>query len=192
MIIYTRVLSQHTLCIQHALSMYNMYMINVRIFNGAKGKVVAFAFSYDPDLNANTQQSMYLQKELPVVFVQMDSDIGYSVIPSIPNVIPFTEQCDVTEKYEKNNFRWQIPLVAAFATTTHKMQGSTVKGNCVTIPSLKSPLTRGLDYVANSRATELSKLFLIRPLKEQHFKSHLKEREIIDLEYSRLSRLFRL
>ena len=159
------------------------------IFNRAKGKVVAFAFSYDPDIIANDQQSSYIQKELPVVFVQMDNDIGYSVIPSIHNVIPFTEQCDVTERYGKNYFRWQIPLVAAFATTTHKMQGSTVKGNCVTIPSLKSPWARGLDYVANSRATELSKLFLIRPLKEQHFTSHAKER---DQEYFRLSRLFRL
>ena len=162
------------------------------IFNGAKGKVVAFAFSYDPDIIANDQQSSYIQKELPMVFVQMDNDVSYSVIPSIPNVIPFTEQCDVTEKYGKNYFRWQIPLVAAFATTTHKMQGSTVKGNCVTIPSLKSPWARGLDYVANSRATELSKLFLIRPLKEQHFTSHAKEREIIDQEYFCLSRLFRL
>ena len=114
---------------------YNMYMNYLGIFNGAKGKVVAFAFSYDPDIIANDQQSSYIQKELPVVFVQMDNDIGYSVIPSIPNVIPFTEQCDVTERYGKYYFRWQIPLVAAFATTTHKMQGSTVKGNCVTIPS---------------------------------------------------------
>ena len=129
---------------------------------------------------------------LPVVFVQMDNVVGYSIIPSIPNVIPFTEQCDVTEKYGENYFRWQISLVAAFASTTHKMQGSTVKGNCVTIPSLKSSWARGLDYVANSRARELSKLFLIRPLKEQHFTNHVKERGIIDLEYSRLSRLFRL
>ena len=125
--------------------------------------MVASQISYDSDIIVNDQQSSYLQKELPVVFVQMDNDVGYSVIPSIPNVIPFMEQCDVTEKYSKNYFRWQIPLVAAFATTTHKMQGSTVKGNCVTIPSLKSPWARGLDYVANSRATELSKLFLIRP-----------------------------
>jgi ATP-dependent exoDNAse (exonuclease V) alpha subunit len=121
----------------------------------------------------------------------MDNDVGYSISPSIPNVVPFTEQCDVTEKYLKIFHRWQIPLVAAFATTTHKMQGSTVKGNCVTIPSLKCPWARGLDYVANSRATELSKLFLITPLKMQHFTSHEKEREIINAEYNRLSLLFR-
>ena len=160
------------------------------IFNGAKGKVVAFAFSYNPDDTVIHQRTSNVQKELPVVFVQMDNDVGYSIIPGIPNVVPFTEQCDVTERYLKVYHRWQIPLVAAFATTTHKMQGSTVKGNCVTIPSLKCPWARGLDYVANSRATELSKLFLLRPLKSQHFTSHEKERNKIDAEYARLSRLF--
>jgi hypothetical protein len=162
----------------------------IGIFNGAKGKVVAFAFFYDPDVIGIHQQRSNEQKELPVVFVKMDNDVGYSVIPSLPNVVPFTEQCDVTQKYSKKYHRWQIPLVAAFATTTHKMQGSTVRGNCVTIPSLKCPWARGLDYVANSRATELSKLFLLRPLKSQHFTSHEKERNKIDAEYARLSRLF--
>lgn len=130
------------------------------------------------------------QKELPVVFVQMDNDVGYSIIPSIPNVVPFTEQCDQTEKYLRVYHRWQIPLEASFATTTHKMQGSTVKGNCVTIPSLKSPWARGLDYVANSRATELSKLFLVRPLRKENFNSHDIERNKIRDEYHRLDALF--
>lgn len=120
----------------------------------------------------------------------MDNDVGYSIIASMPNVIPFTEQCDVSEKYLRIYHRWQIPLVAAFATTTHKMQGSTVKGNCVTIPSLKSPWARGLDYVANSRATEISKLFLLRPLKDQHFTSHKIERDKIATEYARLESMF--
>ena len=125
------------------------------IFNGAKGKVVAFAFFYDPDDIGMHQQRSNVQNELPVVFVKMDNDVGYSIIPSLPNVVPFTEQCDITEKYSKKYHRWQIPLVAAFATTTHKMHSSTVKGNCVTIHPLKCPWARGLDYVANSRATEL-------------------------------------
>ena len=58
--IYTRVILQHTSCIQHTLTIYNMNMINLGIVNGAKGKVVAFAFSYDPDINTNHQQSLYL------------------------------------------------------------------------------------------------------------------------------------
>ena len=95
--IYTRAILQHTLCVQHSLTIYNMYVNYLGIFNGAKGKVVVFAFSYDPDIIANDEQSSYIQKELPVVFVQMDNDVDYSVISSIPNLIPFTEQCDVTE-----------------------------------------------------------------------------------------------
>ena len=72
------------------------------------------------------------------------------------------------KKIDKNYHRWQIPLRAAFTTTIHKMQGSTAKGNCVTMPSESSPWLRGLDYVANSRAKDLTKLFLLRPFREMH------------------------
>ena len=54
----------------------------IGIFNGAKGKVVAFAFSYDPDDIGMHQQNSNVQNELSVVFVQMDNDVGYSIILS--------------------------------------------------------------------------------------------------------------
>jgi ATP-dependent exoDNAse (exonuclease V) alpha subunit len=129
-------------------------------------------------------------KEIPVVLVQMENDLGFSLIPSMPNVISFTEQCDKAERYERNYHRWQLPLTPSFAITTHKMQGSTAKGNCVTLPSDNKPFTRGLDYVANSRAKELSKLFLIRPLQPSMFSSHPQERNAIEKEYARLSEKF--
>lgn len=98
--------------------------------------------------------------EIPVVFVQMDSNLGFSFINSMENVVPFTEVLDEGVKY--NNYqRWQLPLTPSFATTTHKMQGSTVIGNCVTVPwkfQKGGPFCRGLDYVAHSRARELSSL----------------------------------
>ena len=87
----------------------------IGIFNGEKGKVVAFAFFYDSDDIRIHQQRSNVHNKLPVVFVKMDHDVGYSIIPSLPNVVPFTEQCDITEKYSKKYHRWQIPLVAAFA-----------------------------------------------------------------------------
>lgn len=124
------------------------------------------------------------------MLVRMDDDIGYSAVPSMLNILPFTAQCDDTEKYDKNYHRWQLPLKAAFATTTHKMQGSTAKGNCVTLPSENKPWSRGLDYVANSRAKDLSKLFLLRPLTASHFTSHPKERMAIAREYERLTAKF--
>ena len=129
-------------------------------------------------------------QDLPVVLVQMDNDIGYSVSETIPNVVPFTESFDSSEMYLRQYRRWQIPLVAAFATTTHNMQGSTIRGNCVTSPSLYSPWARGLDYVANSRVTELKNLYLLRPLRENHFHTHHKERAAIAKEYSRLASKF--
>jgi hypothetical protein len=149
--------------------------------------VVGFAFTSDPYANVvasdiNTWRS---PKEIPTVLVQMENDLGISVIPSMPNVIPFTEECDKTEKYD-NYHRWQLPLTLSFAMTTHKMQGSTAKGNCVTIPSDRNSFTRGLDYVANSRAKELSKLFLLRPLKASTFSSHNDELNAIENEYARL------
>jgi hypothetical protein len=120
----------------------------------------------------------------------MDEDVGFSVVPSMSNVVPFTEFCDTTEKYASNYHRWQIPLRASYATTTYKMQGSTVRGNCVTIPSMNHPWTRGLDYVANSRATELSKLFFTRILRVENFTGHDNERNAIHHEYACLLRKF--
>ena len=46
------------------------------IFNGAKGKVVAFAFSYDPDDIGMHQLRSNVQNELSVVFVKMDNGVG--------------------------------------------------------------------------------------------------------------------
>jgi hypothetical protein len=127
---------------------------------------------------------------MPIVFVQMDDNYGYSITTNGQTVMPFSAHCDETAKIDNNYHRWQIPLRAAFATTTHKMQGSTAKGNCVTLPSEISPWNRGLDYVANSRAKDLTKLFLLRPLRTTNFTSHEPERILIDEEYARLNAKF--
>jgi ATP-dependent exoDNAse (exonuclease V) alpha subunit len=151
--------------------------------------VVAFAFIYNPAKDNGGNRNI-VKREIPVVLVRMDDNIGYTAVPSMQNILPFTAQCDTTEKYDKNYHRWQLPLKAALATTTHKMQGSIAKGNCVTLPSKNKPWSRGLDYVANSRAKDLSKLFLLRPLTESHFTSHPKERMAIAREYEKLSAKF--
>jgi hypothetical protein len=164
-----------------------LYIYLLGIYNGARGKVVGFAFCHDPE--ENHWDDNY-QKELPIVFVQMDNDIGISVFSNLPNVIPFSAVCDSNDKFLNDYVRYQIPLRAAFAITTHKMQGSTVKANCVTCPSLKCPWSRGLDYVANSRVTELSKLFILRPFSVHNFVSHKQERDAISDEYTRLAKNF--
>ena len=165
---------------------FNVNYENLKgINNGAKGTAVGFGFTTDPKKEA-ARKSI----EMPIVFVQMDDHNGYSITTNDLTIIPFTAKCDETTKIDKNYHRWQIPLRAAFATTTHKMQGSTAKGNCVTLPSEVSPWNRGLDYVANSRAKDLTKLFLLRPLRESNFTSHSEERFLIDEEYARLNAKF--
>ena len=77
-------------------------------------------------------------KEIPIVLVKMDDNIGFSICTTMTNVIPFGEMCDDRIKYKNDFHRWQLPLRAASATTTHKMQGSTVHGNCVTLATTVS------------------------------------------------------
>lgn len=163
------------------------------IFNGSKGTVIGFAFKNDIPIDTMPKPSTFhtlIDREIPTVFVQMDLDIGYSITTEIKNVIPFVAVCKSDEKYLKNFHRWQLPLEPAFACTTHKMQGTTAKYGAVVQPSQGSPFSRGLDYVASSRPTELGKLFLLAPLFESHFKSFPAQRQEITLEYSRLRTLF--
>jgi hypothetical protein len=127
--------------------------------------------------------------EIPVVFVKMDIIIG-GISGVNDNTVPFSTICDSSDIYDGKYHRWQLPLRAASATTTHKMQGTTAIGNVVTMPSAGGSFTRGLDYVANSRATELSKLFLLKPLTKASFTSYPKSRAKIDREYIRLTQKF--
>jgi hypothetical protein len=126
------------------------------------------------------------KREIPVVFVKMDQMIG-GITGSNSNVIPFTAVCDESDVYEGGYHRWQLPLQAAAAITTHKMQGTTAIGNVVSSPSSGGSFTRGLDYVANSRVTQLDKLFLLKPMTKAAFTSYPKIRAAIDREYTRLS-----
>jgi ATP-dependent exoDNAse (exonuclease V) alpha subunit len=64
--------------------------------------------------------------------------------------------------------RWQLPLIVAYSITTHKSQ-MTAHNGIVYDPSKKSPFTRGLPYVALSRATDLDKVALLSPIRTDHF-----------------------
>lgn len=60
-------------------------------------------------------------------------------------------------------FRKQFPLTPAEAVTIHKSQGSTCESVCVNLN--KSTLTRDLLYVALSRVTKLSNLYIVGEFK---------------------------
>ena len=165
------------------------------IYNGAKGTIVGFVsesttcYEYSLDI----LDSGGNPKEIPIVLVKMDDNLGFSICSTIPNVIPFGEMCDDRIKYKSDFHRWQLPLRAASATTTHKMQGSTVHGNCVTSAtnlSEHTPFTRGIDYVCHSRGKDLSSLFLVLALRPEHFTIFGADRKKVTAEYNRLRVLF--
>jgi hypothetical protein len=163
----------------------------IGIFNGTKGTVVGFGFTGTaPEDTLPYSKSFHLlsNREIPIVFVRMDIDIGYSVDKE-KNVLPFTMRKD-DGKILKKYYRWYMPLLPAQATTTHKAQGTTAHQGVVAFPTEGNIFARGLEYVMCTRQTMLDKLFLIRPLKHEHFQAKQKEKHQIDTEYSRLRTAF--
>jgi hypothetical protein len=71
---------------------------------------------------------------------------------------------------------------------THKMQGATAKYGALIEPSSAYSFTRGLGYVAASRPTELSKVFLLSPFNNTHFTAWPQERLEVKKEYIRLAK----
>ena len=110
-------------------------------------------------------------------------------IQNIQNVIPFVAVTAGDDIYIQHYHRWQIPLEPAFASTTHKMQGTTAKFVAVIDPSEKKTFARGLDYVAASRPMGLANLTFLALLTVCQFSAFLQERHNIREEYSRLRNL---
>jgi ATP-dependent exoDNAse (exonuclease V) alpha subunit len=161
----------------------------VGIYNGARGTVVGFAFQgYAPSITIPMHAIFHTMepREIPTVFVKMDNPIGYTIQQGSQDIIPFVAICRQEDKYNKKYHRWQLPLEPAFACTTHKMQGATAKYGAVIDPSEKTPFSRGLDYVASSRPTELNKLTLLGPLTARQFTAFPGQQNEIRLEYDRL------
>jgi ATP-dependent exoDNAse (exonuclease V) alpha subunit len=86
------------------------------------------------------------------------------------NIVPFSEYVDEDSLNVNGEtyMRWQIPLIVAYSITTHKSQSMTAHNGIAYEPSLLNPFTRGLAYVALSRATEIEKVTLLSPLRTDH------------------------
>jgi len=106
----------------------------------------------------------------------MDQNIGYSISPLIPNIIPISKVSS-DSKIKGEYLRFQLPLDMAHCSTTHKRQGVTAKFGTVIKPTDydKTPFSRGLEYVQLSRATKLEEVFLIGKHNKKHFQSHVAE-----------------
>jgi ATP-dependent DNA helicase PIF1 len=66
----------------------------------------------------------------------------------------------------------QYPVILAFATTTHKCQGSTL--DCAVIDIGASVFSAGQAYVALSRVKSLKGLYLMQPVRKNRIYSHPK------------------
>ena len=75
-------------------------MSNNRYINGTKGTVVGFGFTTDQAKNTGNSTI-----EMPIVFVHMDDNNGYSITTNNQTIIPFTAQCDVTTKIDNDYHR---------------------------------------------------------------------------------------
>ena len=160
------------------------------LFNGAMGTVYGFVYEGSgPNKNNICKRFSKIEekeKEIPIVLVQMDDEsIPYTCIKGIPRLVPFTAipGANVKESY----CRLQIPLLVAHARTAHSVQGLTAKEGVVLDPT--SSFFAG-NYIGTSRATELSKLFLLKPLNEKNFSFEPEHRNNVDNFYKNLRRRF--
>jgi hypothetical protein len=122
-------------------------------------------------------------REIPVVFVQMDQDLGFSCMAAVPNVVPI---CPLIKPLGKNAYRRQLPLILAHALTIHSVQGITASNGVVLEPAKGKGFTYGLNYVACSRPQSLEELHIVGALTAEHFSIPKTISKKIKQEYYRL------
>lgn len=165
----------------------------IGLFNGATGTVVGFGFKNLPPAVLFPESSrfhMHVDREIPIVFVKMDKYRGSSLTDQHENVVPFAKVVS-DHLYLQKYHRWQLPLAAAAAITTHKSQSMTAHFGAVIEPPLtKRSFARSLAYVQCSRVPDIELLLLLNPLLPEHFTSHSADRLLILEEYTRLRKKF--
>ena len=163
------------------------------MYKGALGTVLFIAFKGKiPDDKLPTNPGVSICREIPIVFVKLDSYKGVSVLDEVPNVVCFSELPSIS-KIKKIYTRHQLPLQLAHASTVHKFQGQTAKHPLILYPPNSNEYTsRGLEYVMISRPTTASDIFLMRQLRLDHFNNvkYSKQRNLIAVEYCRLKNLY--
>ena len=190
------------LCIGSRVMLTRNLGTEISLVNGSIGTVKGFGFSKDDSTLQNcvngrlpcptTFHNIKPSTSSPVVFVEFPlmkvKGRSFDNNDVIKKTVPITMQPS-RETFKVNNinyYRWQLPLAPAAAITTHKSQGITAKDGVVYKPSAHKPHTRGLEYVAISRCPDISKLFLLKPLRLEHFNSYKSEINLINECYARL------
>ena len=159
------------------------------------GTVHSFGFVDEPPIaGAN---NLTTNKEIPVVFVQMDLDTGCTVdkpkngTDPVPNLIPFCA-IPADSKLLNKYIRWQLPLLSAHARTVHSAQGMTATNGAILYPNAIGArhFARALEYVMMSRPTTHENIYLMSPLTLEHFNDYVYLRACIRNEYIRLRAKF--
>lgn len=166
--------------------------ITIGLYKGAHGTVHSIAFKGKiPEEKMPTNPGVSIVREIPIVFVVLDSYKGVSVSDEVANLVCFSELPSVS-KIQKIYTRHQLPLQLAHASTVHKFQGKTAKHPLILYPPDPNEYSsRGLEYVMISRPTTATDIFLMSPLRMDHFNSrkYLEQRKLITVEYDRLRNL---
>ncbi len=117
-------------------------------------------------LNTLSDAPRWKNREIPIVLVQMDQELGFTCLPGVKNVVPISAKA-----YYKGGFsRIQLPIIPAHASTIHSAQGLTAEFGVVLQPSAGTPFAYGLEYVGCSRAKSMDQIhILINHLKTTHF-----------------------
>jgi len=133
------------------------------------------------------------QLQIPLVLVQFDEGDynGESCLDDVPRVVPIYAE---KHRFTFNGVEYEremLPLKLSLADTVHSAQGSSVKEHVMVPPIGRyDDFARGLIYVALSRVTKLSGLYLIgHNLTTQMFTKWAHQIKAINAEYARLRAL---
>jgi hypothetical protein len=160
------------------------------LFNGAMGTVFGFVYSgngpttYEQLMPTRFSALTDTEREIPIVLVQMDGtdeSFPYSCSATTKRLVPITAISGLLTKSQYH--RMQLPILPAHARTAHSVQRYTAADGVVV--DTGSMFFAG-DYVAISRATDISKVILLKPACQQYFNSHPEYRVLVQDEYKRL------
>jgi ATP-dependent DNA helicase PIF1 len=118
--------------------------------NGSMGEITGFSDNITSE-----------EDEYPLIKVKLDNGIHINVPRVEWKVFTYTYENGTLEKTTLGTFT-QYPIALGFARSIHKSQGSTYREKIVI--NFEGWFPPGLVYVALSRATELSNIYLSQPI----------------------------
>ena len=177
----TNLKSHIELCVGARVILVQNYGASLGLVNGSMGYVVGFMYAdsklqHDLPFWAKRQifsscksarDAAHLSPALPIVLVKFDENsytYHKSFVPGDERIVPI---CPITNKVRIDGidvFRTQLPLNIGKFVTVHKCQSITVKH---LIWVLDNIFTMGIAFVALSRVTDFSGLFIVTTPRHQ-------------------------